>query len=70
MAENIILYTIGCPQCKMLEMLLQKREIHFEVCTDQDRMREIGIKSAPVLSVNGELLMAKDAFQWVRSRED
>lgn len=63
--NKVILYTIGCPNCKTLERMLGRKNIKYEIFDDADKMVELGIKSAPMLSVNGELLNFSKALQWV-----
>ncbi len=67
--EKIILYSTGCPQCDRLKEKLDERHISYEVCGDIAVMRNLGIQTVPVLSVNGELLKMKDALTWVKGRE-
>ena len=63
--NKIILYTIHCPNCNVLERKLQLKNIPFTVCDDMDEMQKLGIQSAPVLSVNGELKTFTNALRWV-----
>lgn len=67
--ENIILYTIGCPQCKMLEAKLDAKGIKYEKCEDQNLMADKGFKSAPVLEVNGEIMPVRKALKWVNDHD-
>ena len=64
-SKQIILYTIGCPKCKVLEIKLERKKISYNVCTDLDIMKEKGIKSAPALEINGNILDFTDAIKWV-----
>lgn len=63
--DNIVLYTIGCPNCKTLERRLNAKQIKYTTITDVDIMNAKGIKSAPMLEVNGEILNFGKALQWV-----
>lgn len=45
--------------------MLSRKNIKYEIFDDADKMVELGIKSAPMLSVNGELLNFSKALQWV-----
>ena len=40
----------------ILESMLRKENISFEVCNDVKKMRSMGIMSAPVLGVGDRLL--------------
>jgi len=65
--ENIILYTTGCPRCKIIEKKLELKDIKFEVNTDEDEMVAIGMTEAPSLLVDGKLLGFTDAVAWINS---
>ena len=52
MSENkVILYTIGCVKCTQLEKRLDQRNIKYDICTDINVMKSLGIKSAPYRQV-------------------
>lgn len=61
-----ILYTIDCPQCKVLETAVKEAGLEYEVCKDLETMRQLGITVVPVLSVDGTLMKFPEAFQWVK----
>lgn len=63
--DNIILYTIDCPNCKILENKLKSKKISFSICRDLDLMEEKGFSHLPVLSVNGDYLCYKDALKHI-----
>ena len=63
--DNIILYSTHCPLCKGLEQLLKTHNINYVLCTDEDKMRALGIKQVPMLSVNNNLLTFPQASKWV-----
>ena len=65
--ESIILYTTGCPRCKIIEKKLELKDIKFEVNTDEDEMAAIGMTEAPSLLVDGKLLGFTDAVAWINS---
>lgn len=68
---KIKLYTTHCPQCKILEKKLQQKGISYEVVEDIVVMREMGLLSAPNLSIDGGApLNFKQAIDWVNSLED
>ena len=66
--ENIILYTINCPKCMVLEKKLQLANIKYSVIKDLNEMESLKITALPVLSVNGKLLEFKDAVDFINSR--
>lgn len=65
MDDKIILYSIGCPKCKVLEKKLQDKGVEFEVCSNIDRMKELGIDSLPVLEYKGQLMEFLEAIGWL-----
>ena len=64
---KVILYSTGCPKCSVLKQKLVNKNIEFETVTDIDTMLNLGIQSAPVLSVDGELLKFPDAIKWANN---
>lgn len=65
---QIILYTIHCPQCNILKKKLDSKGIKYTEVTDRDRMKELGIVSSPILSIDGELLPMKQANDWINAQ--
>lgn len=67
----IVLYSTNCPQCKALEMKLNKKNIEYTVCTDKEKMTSLGMKAAPSLQLmeDGPLLGFADAIKWVNAQE-
>lgn len=66
MVSKVMLYTTGCPQCKVLSGQLEKRGVSYEKCTDVEAMLKMGITSVPMLCVDGELMNFQKALQWVK----
>ena len=65
MDDKIILYSIGCPKCKVLEKKLQDKGVEFEVYSDTNKMKELGIDSLPVLEYKGQLMEFLEAVGWL-----
>lgn len=65
-----ILYSTHCPKCKVLEKKLQDKKIEYEEINDIDIMQAKGFMAAPVLEVDGKIMMFKDAVDWINSQED
>lgn len=61
----VILYTTGCPKCKVLEKKLRDKGIEFQVENDVDLMIEKGYLMAPVLVVDGKEYEFGEAVTWV-----
>lgn len=68
MKENskVILYTIHCPQCKVLEKKLQIANIQYNVIDDVAEFEKKGFKSAPVLIVDDKVLKFSEAINWIK----
>lgn len=62
--DNITLYTIHCPACNILENKLKEKNIQYNIVTDKTVMQTLGIKTLPVLEVNGQLLNYYAAWNW------
>lgn len=66
----MILYTTGCPQCRVLCKKLKAAGLEFEKCENVNTMRNAGFTSVPVLELdNGERLSFSAAIEWLRERE-
>lgn len=64
----ITLYTIDCPNCKVLEKKLNSKHINYDVCKNKDTMLQLNILNLPVLNVDGNLLNFSDAIKWVNNQ--
>ena len=49
-------------------MKLDKKGLQYEECHDVEKMEALGLKSIPVLSVDGKLLKFSDALKYVDER--
>ena len=66
MAEKIMLYSTGCPQCKVLEKMLNDNSIDYSTCSEVSLMMSMGISSVPMLQVGEELMNFPAAMKWVK----
>jgi len=64
---DIVLYTTGCPRCKVLKQKLDNAGLTYETKSDVDEMLDLGIIFAPALSVDGEILDFGKAVAWLQS---
>ncbi|MBR3739490.1 MAG: hypothetical protein IKN04_03410 [Clostridia bacterium] len=62
---RVILYTTGCPVCKMLKAKLDQACIQYEVESDTEKMLALGFRSAPMLQVNEQMLTSAEAMKWI-----
>lgn len=62
------LYTTeNCPRCKMLKMKLASKNIEYVEISNIDVLISKGIKQAPMLEVDGELLNLSKANEFINS---
>lgn len=64
---EIILYTTHCPKCKVLETKLRQKNISYQECEDIEKMKEMGFKSTPVLSVDNNIYQFTDALNFLKT---
>lgn len=64
---KVIMYTTHCPQCKVLEKMLNDKKIEYTQITDIDIMKSKGIQSVPYLEIEGELKNFKESMEWIRN---
>lgn len=64
----IVLYSTGCPKCKVLEAKLNAKGIQYSTVTDVDLMIAKDLNLMPVLEVNGQLLDFALAVKWVNQQ--
>lgn len=62
------LYTTEtCPRCKVLKMKLQAKNVEYIEISDMDVITAKGIKSVPVLEVDGEMLNLSQANDFIKT---
>ena len=64
---DVVLFTTGCPRCKVLKQKLDAAGIPYETKTDVDEMLDLGIVFAPALKVDGEILEFGKAVEWLNN---
>lgn len=62
---SVILYTTGCPKCRVLEKKLESKNIEYVKNTDTVLMISKGFESAPMLEVDGEIMNFAVANAWI-----
>ena len=65
----VILYTTGCPQCKVLKAKLDSKNIEYTIVDDVDKMLDLGLMSAPNLRVNDNMFNFNEARKLVDAYE-
>ena len=65
---EVIFYSTKCPKCKVLEMKMKNKNIKYQENNDIDLMISKGIKSAPCLEIDGNILDFKNSVEWVNKQ--
>lgn len=67
---NIVLYTIDCPSCLVLEKKLKAKNIEFLKVSDRDIIvaKGFGDSAFPILEVGGVTMSYKTAIQWINNQ--
>ena len=68
--DEIILYSTGCPKCKILETKLQNKGICYTKNTSVSTMEKLGFTTVPVLSVGEKCMEFGEAVKWINAQED
>lgn len=64
---NVVLYSTGCPRCKILKSKLDKKGITYSVVDDVDKMLSMGMVVVPILEVDGVRMSFKEAINWINN---
>ncbi|WP_292472722.1 hypothetical protein [Methanosphaera sp.] len=70
--ETVVLYTIHCPKCNVLEKKLQGKNIKFKIIDDEKTLIEKGFasKNFPLLLVDDKLMEYTEAVAWANGKEN
>ena len=63
-----ILFTTGCPKCKVLKEKLTQANIPFTEISNTDEILAKGITVVPVLEVDGTRMEFLEANNWIKNR--
>jgi len=63
--DKIVLYSTGCPRCRVLEKKLDDAGIKYIRVEDVHLMIAKGMMAAPMLEVNEEIIDFARAIDWV-----
>ncbi|MDR1364110.1 MAG: hypothetical protein LBJ32_00520 [Oscillospiraceae bacterium] len=62
---DVILYSTGCPKCKVLKQKLYDKNVKFVENNNVKGLLELGFTKVPVLEVEGQYMGFYDANNWV-----
>ena len=67
---NVVLYTIDCPNCLILEKKLKAKNIEFFRVSDKDTIiaKGFGDSSFPILEVGDVTMNYKTAISWINNQ--
>lgn len=63
-----ILYSTGCPRCKIIEAKLGYKNIDYEIVSDMDIIDKLELQTIPSMLVDGEILDFSSAIKWVNEQ--
>lgn len=64
---DIIFYSTDCPKCKILKKKLDSKNLTYSLVDDVDVMLDLGLMSAPALSVDGKLMDFSNAINFINN---
>lgn len=64
---SVILYSTGCPKCKVLKSKLDSKGIKYEIVSDVDEMLRLGMTTVPCLGVNDKIMNFKESVDYINS---
>ena len=64
---KVVFYTIGCPQCLLVERKLKEKHIQYAEKNDIEEMISLGFEHAPILVVDGKSMGVKESLNWIKS---
>lgn len=67
--KSIILYSNGCPKCKVLKSKLESKKIEFTETDDFSKLQDLGIQSLPIMEVDGKILSFVEANNWINNQQ-
>ena len=65
--QKITLYSTGCPNCKSLESILDRKGIVYTIINSEEEIIKLGFSSAPLLKVGEEVMTFYQAVKWLNT---
>lgn len=63
-----ILYSTGCPKCKILKKKLDDANIVYKENNNVDDMLKLGLEQVPVLFVDETIFNFGEAVKWIKEQ--
>ncbi len=70
MNQNIVLYSNGCPKCRVLETILTAKNVNYVKNENVSEVADMGFQSLPILKVDDNYLSFVEANSWVNSQPE
>lgn len=64
----MVLYSTGCPRCKVLKAKLAQKGIEYIENNSVEDMKSMGISEVPMLDIGDGLMNFTEAIQWVNNQ--
>lgn len=68
--KQVILYSNGCPKCRVIKSKLESKKIKFIESDDTQKLLSFGYKTYPVLEVDDKMMDFVSANKWVNARSE
>ncbi len=69
--DKITIYSTGCPNCRYVEKSLQNLNLKYEVVTDVNVMKSLGMSFAPGLQINdGPIMNISQIRKWLKEQHN
>lgn len=65
--DKLVLYSTGCPMCKILEKKLAQKNVKYQLCNDTEVMTKMGFQSVPMLEVGDKIYNFREAVNWANN---
>lgn len=65
---DVVLFTTGCPKCKILEQKLKDQEVSYDL-GDVQEIVNLGYFEAPILKIDNVYMNFTQAIEYLRERK-
>lgn len=66
---DLILYSNGCPKCRVIKSKLEAKKITFTENNNVEELIPMGIRSLPILKHNDNIMEFCAANTWINQQE-
>lgn len=66
----VMLYSTGCPKCKVLEKKLNMKKIEYQKNNSVMEMIALGFTQAPILQVDETFMNFAEAIAWINRQKE